>query len=414
MKKTIVFLALLISFSIITKATDIQVNETGSMGAYTSITAALAAAVDGDRIFVEPKAGGLPYIESFTISKSVQILCNTESSKFAVQGNISITPATVEEISIIGMELTGNITSTIDASTAGRTIFRIFYSTLTGHIAFENNNYDITVANCTLNGYVSLRSGRVIGNIISSDMFHGVYVGDEASGGAVALSDTIQIIGNRITCIANSAYYPIDIVSQDYFYQIRNNYLYYAGRGIFISGWTSNLSGSHEIINNSFKRSSTNATNYAIYLSGITASGVLKIYNNLFDGYINGTSYGIYLISMSNGIVFISYNYFDSGFSYYINGATDDGTNSTSVSFTIDITTGQPTSGSYANLGHPDMMYYDLDLTRNDVGCYGGSLSARNFFPTGDANHNRVYMLSLPSSVYSGNPIRVKAESFDK
>lgn len=414
MKKTFVFLVLLISFSIITKATDIQVNETGSMGAYTTITAALAVAVDGDRIFVEPKAGGAPYIESFTITKSVQILCNSESNKFAVQGNISVAPSAVKDISIIGMILTGNISSTLDATTAGRTIVKILFSEFTGDISFDNNNYDVTIANCIVNGAVKIRSGRIIGNEITTSNFHAVYISDEASGGAVALSDTIQIIGNRIKCISNTSYYAIDIVSQDYFYQISNNYIYYVSRAIYITGWTSNLNGNHEIINNTIRRASTSTTSYSIYLSGIPNSGVLKIYNNLFDGYSNGTTYAIYFSSMTNGIIFLSYNVFDNGFTTYYVGASEDGTNVFNATFTIDAITGQPTSGTYANAGHPDVKYYDHDLTRNDVGCYGGSLSARNFFPAGDANHNRVYMLNIPSSVYTGNPIKVNADGFDK
>ena len=414
MKKTIVIISVLLSISLVTKATDIQVNETGANGAYTSITAALAVAVDGDRIFVEPKAGNEPYIENFTITKSVQILCNAESAKFAVQGNISVTPSGVKEISIIGIILTGNITSTTDATAAGRTIVRILFSNLVGYIQFYNNNYDVTVANCIINGSVALRSGRVIGNEITADASNGVSVTDEASGGAIPISDTIQIIGNRIFSYSNYLSIPISLTSQDYFYQINNNYIYYMQRGIYISGWTSNLNGNNEIINNTFKRVNYNTTSHSIYLSGITQGGVLKIYNNLFDNYYSGTPYGIYLTSMTNGIVFISYNAFNPTYSHYFYGATNDGTNGTSVTFGIDALTGQPTSGGYTNAGHPDMKYYDHDLSRNDVGCYGGSMSARNFFPTGDANHNRVYMLNIPSSVYTGNPIKVKADSFDK
>lgn len=396
------------------KSTDILVNETGSGGAYTTITAAHTAAVDGDRILVEPKAGGAPYIESFTITKSVQILCNAESQKFSVQGNITVSPSTVEDIAIIGLELVGNIAASGDASTAGRTIIKILYSELNGNIKFSYNNYDLTVANCTVYGGIEIRSGRVLGNVITSNNQHSVYIDDEASGSALPLSDTIQVIGNRITNLVNVSYFGISANSQDYFYQFNNNYFYFASRAIFISGWTPNLNGSNEIINNSIRRDNNSVTSYFMYLSSINTDGVLKVYNNLLDGYNSGSAYGFYFNSMSNGHLFISYNILDNGFDFTFTGITNDGTNVINAVFTMDNTSGQPTSGTYADAGHPDLQYYDHNLTRNDVGCYGGSMSASNFFPVGDANNNRVYMLTIPSNVYTGNPIRVEAESFDK
>jgi hypothetical protein len=42
--------------------------------------------------------------------------------------------------------------------------------------------------------------------------------------------------------------------------------------------------------------------------------------------------------------------------------------------------TGIPLAGSPAiNAGDPDVIYADLDLSRNDAGCYGGSFSRDNF-----------------------------------
>jgi len=190
--------------------------------------------------------------------------------------------------------------------------------------------------------------------------------------------------------------------------------MYYDYRGIYISAWTPDLQGSNEIINNSFKRNTSSITSYGVYLTSINTNGVLKIFNNLFDGYNSGTAYGFYFTTMSAGHVFVSYNFFDSGYDYTFTGLSNDGTNNISATFVMDATSGQPTSGTYADAGHPDLMYYDHNLTRNDLGCYGGSMSAVNFFPSGDANNNRVYMLNIPSSVYTGNSIRVKAESFDK
>jgi len=411
MKKVFILFALLLSCSLITKAADLLVNETGS-GGYTAISEALTAAVDGDRIFIEPKSGGAPYIEALTITKSVQLLSNIEGGLYKLQGNISIATSTPKEIAIIGVDIIGSISSPNDASASSRTIVKVLYSNVLGNINFNKNHYDITVANCTVtDGYVAIRSGRIIGNDISISNDDAIFVLDETNT-APTVSDTIQIIGNRISCTSTSDY-AINVDADDYFYQINNNYIIYRLRGINILDWNNNVVGTNEINNNTFKRNSYSATNYAMYLGNLQAGGALNIYNNLFDGINESTAYGIRFSSM-NGTHNVSYNYFDDGFDQFLWVVTNDGTNLENQTFTIDAVTGEPTSGTYVDLGHPDLIYYDHDLTRNNLGCFGGSNSMDNYFITGDANNNRVYLINMPKSVFTGAPIRVEAESFDK
>lgn len=412
--KTLTTVFLAVFFSVINVySTDIDVNETGSGGAFTTISAALTAAVDGDRIFIEPKAGGAAYIESLSISKSVQLLSNIEGEKYIVQGDVTVTPSTIENVAIIGMALSGNIFSSVDASPAGRTSVKILFCEIDGNITFNNNNYHLTLANSVVNGVVFFRAGKILGNTITSSTNHCVYVADEDAGGAVHLSDTVQIIGNRIYCNSIN-YYAINCYSYDYFYQINNNFLYYNARGISIARWPSSLDGTNEILNNTLKRYYSSNTSYAIYCASITIGGVLKMYNNLLDGDAGGTAYCFYFTLMDVGILYISYNYLDSGFDYPYTNVTNDGTNVSGAVFTVDAVTGQPSSGTYSNVGHPDLIYYDHDLTRNDLGCFGGSNSAINYFPIGDTNNARVFDLKIPKAVYLGDPIRVEAEGFDK
>jgi len=119
---------------------------------------------------------------------------------------------------------------------------------------------------------------------------------------------------------------------------------------------------------------------------------------------------------MTTAMVNVGYNVFDSNFdgaSYYITGVTDDGTNLTASSFTYDASTGKALSGTAINGGHIDSVYYDIDLTLNDVGTYGGSYTQQNYWPTSDVN-TKIYMLDIPKRVIVGNAIRVQAEGYDK
>lgn len=56
---------------------------------------------------------------------------------------------------------------------------------------------------------------------------------------------------------------------------------------------------------------------------------------------------------------------------------------------------------------------YDLDLTRNDPGAYGGSYSLDNFFPI-DGTSSKVYYLTMPSEILVGGSNAVTGYSFDR
>ena len=411
------FFALLMSMYCI--SADLVVRENGLGGAYENITDAINAAISGDRIIIKPKAGGAPYVEALYINKSLQFLCEDEGEKFNVQGNISITPSTPVNIVIIGMQQIGSISATTNAPATSRSVIKIMYCEITGSLNFAYNNYDLTIVNNSItNGTVNFRSGKMIGNIVYyvSGSAHSVYVDPETSSLAPALSDTVMIIGNTITGTGSTTYHALNLSSTNYYYFVSNNFIKYYCRGIYVSAWKSATLGSNEFTNNTlYNYANPSTSNYAMYVASIPASVKLRVFSNAFYGSLSSYSdYGIYGSSMSAGLVNVGYNHFNSGYdaSYFIYNVSDDGTNVTNSSFSVDANTGLAT-GSVINAGHPDEIYYDIDLTRNDVGCYGGSFTFSNFSLAGEIS-GRVYYIDMPRRVISGNAIRIKAESYDK
>jgi hypothetical protein len=79
----------------------------------------------------------------------------------------------------------------------------------------------------------------------------------------------------------------------------------------------------------------------------------------------------------------------------------------------FDLATGQLTPGSpLIDAGDPDPRYLDLDLTRNDLGCYGGSNSRANFTtPMGSAV---VGFMQAPRVVAQGDAVNINAIGFDR
>ena len=71
-------------------------------------------------------------------------------------------------------------------------------------------------------------------------------------------------------------------------------------------------------------------------------------------------------------------------------------------------------SSSSQNTGNPSNQYLDLDLTRNDIGCFGGSNSFANYHPIDDGKSSRVSFVTTPRVLYQGETFTPSVIGFDK
>ena len=233
-KNVLIAVVILLMSSAKSNATDLCVAENGSGGCYSTITDAINAASNGDRIIINPKAGNAPYAENLTVTKTLQFLCNVEGGQYTVQGNITLTPAQGRVFVFIGMNnLQGNLTVTGSSPAGVRCKLSVMNCNfVNGYFNLDYDNFDVTVASCVFtNGYVAIRYGRIIGSDITcvgnwdngypnGNNNYPVYIGTDA----IATNDSIVIVGNKIT--NNSNYiYPIVIManSTSQFYYITNN-----------------------------------------------------------------------------------------------------------------------------------------------------------------------------------------------
>ncbi len=393
----------------ISKATDLVVSAGGAGGSYASINAALAAASPNDRIIVYPQAGGASYSDTtIRITKSIQILSANEGAYYTVDAPVVyITPSSAGiNVTIIGMKLlTGNIQSSIASPTGSRSTINLLNDSLAdGSISLNHDNYDVTVASCHIQAGLSIRFGKVMGNIIKSALT----VNTDASVNNP--TDTILIIGNKITNYSASNYSGIYWNSSSQFFSIQNNFITLTypvngyNQGIYINTSKNTNSGVNVIVNNTIYKS----TYY--YANGIIVNGAVNSYTEILNNLVLGT--GSYAVNISNGNNSVHYNYFSNAILY---GFTNDGTNITATNTTLnaDGLNTNPSSNTI-NGGTPDSAYADIDLTRNDVGCYGGSFTLDNFFPITANDWARVIFVAAPRRVLVNGTINVKAIGFDK
>ncbi len=421
------FVLLFIACAILVSATDLYVKEFGGAGAYSTINDALTAASSEDRILILPKAGSAPYIENLTLDKSIQLLSAQNGSRFFLQGNIDISTSLPAGAAIVidGLNITsGNIAP--GSNSVNQVTVDIVNSALqNGYIRF-GQNFRVNIAGSTINSSttalyaVEVCKGNILGNTISSPT-----LGLNFNNDAVSTSDTFFIVGNDISVTGNfstSSMLGLSWSTTSYFYFIANNTITqsnttYSGN----SSVTYNMvtlakkagTNSHEIntfLNNTVSLAVTGALATAnvvfVGIRGTTLDNRCLVLNNLVHYSGNATTRNGFNVS---GTPQFSYNNVSGGNNFNAGTATDPSNTSMNVTFSGGcIATNQ-------NLGHPDPIFTDLDLTRNDWGACGGSFNiAQNYQVAGTAGSAKVHLVLAPRRVLQGSTLNVTATGHDR
>lgn len=384
MKKQLFFIAIVSLFSSVAIAADLYVRDLGAGGAYVSISAAITAASDGDRIIVRPKAGSLPYIENLTIDKSLSFVSEINFSKYILQGTISVTPAAGRVVTINNLQISGTNAISVSAdTTGGRTTLTILNST-TSAVNAGVANTTLNMSGCTGTA-IAMTHGRVTGNKLTSININTPTIDTNPS------TDDIEIIANAFSLTGIA----INLNQKNYNFRILNNFV---GTGYMTISAVKNDS-TNEIFNNVISSTNTsNGANYSIIVSSPAGfTGLISILNNVF--YYIGPTFGTFYPVTASGVsCYVYYNI--SNYSVTMPTITNSGNNNTAT-ITLNTTT-YTVNGLTPNTGSPEDDFADIDLSRNDRGHYGGSNSWTNYWPTAVGNKPQVNYLNTPRRIYTG------------
>lgn len=394
-------------------AMDRVVEEFGVPPTYPSITAAVAAAVDGDRIVIKNRAGNIPWIEDVTVNKSLDFVSFTNGTPFIVQGLYRIEPAEGRSVSIISMRnLVGNIENNNVVAPVQSTQVRIVDCQLEyGSIYFGTPPFRVDVMGCSLsNGGLLIQCGNVVGNDINGAIFPygGLTVSSIETGSPI---DTSWVVGNRVLSPAFAAS-ALLVSGYSEVYHVRNNYVQHRYVGIQLD--VGSLSGlTNTAWNNTIVAYSAGDATYGINVTSTPVESVWDIMNNVITTTISGNNQGIQYDPSSLGECNVRFNHLSSGLTDFFIGSF------TSVENNVqDQPIALNTDGSLASApgavdgANPDPAFSDLDLSLGDAGAYGGSYSLVNYFPlhTGAA---RIGHVLFPFDVREGLTLNVQATAFD-
>lgn len=382
MKKMILTLLAVFGGFTAVSAADLYVRDLGAGGAYATVSEAITAASDGDRIIIRPKSGGVPYLENISVNKSLTFVCEINYSKYLIQGTVQIVPAAGRVVAFHNLSVTGTISTTSNSPAGGRMRVNIFNSVVNGEASFDDNNVSVTISGTSVSGNLSLVHGIVTGNDLSNSI---VYLNGDAT---TDLATTpVYAIGNKVKGFSLS--------SNTYAFHLYNNFVYTSNNTpIAIAAIKP---GSVNLIQNNTVVVYSSITNNLISIaSGAGQSGVVSIFNNILNG--ASAAYKVY----NPGATITAYLYYNQSTSSMTNVFGVTSANNTGyANLTVNEMNGNAT-GANTNAGNPEEEYHDLDLTRNDIGNTGGSNAWANYWPANAAAKPQVYFLSTPRRVYTG------------
>jgi hypothetical protein len=416
MKKQIFVLAFLASIlqGTFSFASILLVKEYGVNNTYPGIQVALNAAANNDTIVVYDKPSGQNWIENITIDKNIWLMHPVDTVRFKLFGSITIVPKAGMDLYLVGYDLQGNqiITTPTGATATSSNRAKITVSDCrnVSNINLDQDWIDARVFFNTTNitGQITFRHGLAIGNVLINGA---ISITQEVT--TISQNDTITIIGNRARqCVFNSK--EVGLIANNYLFNDINN-----GAVLLINYHNPASTAIMGIYNNTVVNIGGNAHPYvrwSVLIDNNFNNSNIKIANNLLVAQGSGTS-GCIWNGSNVGNPFISHNYLFSTSSHWSSYSFNNELNYTSNSSYGSIDTwGRASSGNALLIDKGNYLgeYYDINLTRNDIGTYGGPYSIDNYINASTSKAGVLY-INMPHTLTNINQlINVKASAGSK
>lgn len=412
MKKLLISI-LLITHVYFAKSADLIVEEFSVPPiAYPSITAAINAASDGDRIIIKNRFGNIPWSENLTLNKSLTLISNQNDATFLLDGNITIVPTANKEVTIIGAEIYNNKDILVGSGTIAQRSMKVnVFACKVNLLTLANQGILAQIAGNDADE-IYLQFGDVIGNITNK-----ITLSNSLTSSSTFLNDSCYIMGNDIdhTSYNSASAKALTYSGGGEHVFIKNNDIDYT------SNFTSYLGGSatsrfstgvsinikeptklHEFYNNDVRATASLASSAgsAGHSISCTALGITAVNLNVMNNEILA-----YAIKIYGGTA--------TARSIQASGSAVDGYFNKLTGLAIGLRNNLQNSSSKINKGNPAPLFTDIDLTRNDIGKEGGPIPYSNFQPalSGSA---RIYLVSHPFYIRQGNTLKVKAIGYDR
>lgn len=385
---------------------------------FTTITSAVNASVNGDRILIFAGTYNEP---TLVLGKSLTLLPQVSGSKINFGGNITIAGFPGMKLEVLAFNLgIYSVSSNVITGGAGSNRAKVsFVGCTMNNLSVDRDYYELNCIKCTMSGTTTFR----FGNFVVSKT-NDLTITDEPNA---------NILTDRIFIVADTVTNTLQFSNDDYKFIIANCLL----KNIQILKWNTLTSISNRIFNNEFVTNTNflvakNAPAYNMVVTSNLFSGTYQFYlNNMGSFYPcvdavagawgQGVCWGIQVNCYGAGCI-SGYSATSSIFpTPTSNGFFEWTYNGVDLPCTIP-TGSQPlallkvigTTTSIVNTGNPNHNYYDIDLTINDRGRTGGPYSILNYNPSVNPSNGKAFIfdIEMPADLFPGVQVDILAKGY--
>jgi hypothetical protein len=378
--KKVLFILMAVLVTVQVSAGVLLVKEYGVNGTYSTIQSAINATVEGDTVLVFPKPSGIAWSEGTLYLDNQIILLDSDGSPFSQNGTsaLHIQIADGRQYDFMGWDWSGR---------------NIYFNSGS---ASENNKCIVNITDCVFSTVDLNREGidaRIFNNTIHQlNLRYGVIIANDLHN-----LDIINEYSWRTDTLLIIANINVDIdINTNYYVWMYNNYVreHDGDYALSITNMNSGSDNYNIIANNTFYYDQSEGVRVEWHSN-------TKITNNYFYNSYQNHTWALQGWGSTSGTPFVSYNYAN------YNGSSSR--NQCNIPMGLEYNCfGSCQSGNYSlgsrgkviqtNSGNYLGEYNDIDLTRNDVGTYGGPHSIDNFWDQPNPNNSkaRINFLNLP------------------
>ncbi len=383
---------------------------------FTTITSAVNASVNGDRILVVAGTYNEP---TLVLDKSLKLIPQTAGANINFGGNISIAGFPGMKLEVLGFDLgIYSVSSSVIIAGVGNNRAKVsFIGCKMNNLSVDQDYYELNCLKSTMSGTTTFR----FGNFVVSKTVN-LTITDEPNS---------NILTDRIFIVADTVINILHFSNDDYKFVISNCLL----KNIEILKWNTLTSISNKIFNNEFVTDTRflvarNPPNYNLIVSSNLFSGTYAFYaynwapNSCHEGSAGNWGQGLCwgnggcccadCIRGYSSVNSVFPTPSSSGFFEWTYNGVDLPCAIPSGNQPLALLKIIGTTGSILNSGNPNHDYYDIDLSVNDRGRTGGPYSILNYNPSVNPSNGKAYIfdLEMPADLFPGVQVDVKAKGY--
>ena len=383
----------------INRYVDPNLSSSNGTTLFNSITSAVNAAQNGDKIFIVQGV----YIEpTLVISKSLTFLSQNQAGIITLNSNITINGFPGMKLTFLGFNLglySVNSSPISSGTAANRAILNFIDCQMT-NLIIDNNYYELNCISSKILNQIVFRFGNIV-----LTQSRDLYLRDEPLS---------NLSNSKILIVADSVSNRLEIRNDDYPVTVANCQI----KDLLFFKWNHLLTNINYIRNNRFSDLShiMFSHNPPAYNIEFSSNQMISNTHFLSNGNCCGGCYdggdGCWGFSPSGSI--FPNPAVGGFFRWRYNG--------------IDLPVTRPSAGQALNLdvvigltglvdtGDPNHEYYDIDLTVNDRGINGGPYGSYNYYPISNPNGSKAFIfdLDIPADLFTGQSVTIKAKGYHK